>query len=93
MFFLGLFYGYVLKRLTTIAKDAPYLFLWIPFLFLMVIKAEEGFETVLNYLVKASFVLWLLYTFYLKGYTVKVEEPEPVESETLQDGQYEPKIL
>ncbi len=86
MLFLGLFYGLILNRLTLIAQDNPYLLLWIPFLFLMVIKAEEGFETVLNYLIKASFVLWLVYTFYLKRFTYRIENPKQSETKALQYG-------
>lgn len=71
MFFLGLFYSYVLWLIISVAHKSPYLLLWIPFLFLSVIKAEEGFETVLNYLIKASFVLWLLYKVYLKRATYR----------------------
>lgn len=74
MFFLGLFYSFVLYMVLRFAHREPYLLLWIPFLFLPVIKAEEGFETVLNYLIKALLVLFVIHKFYLKRYTHRVEE-------------------
>lgn len=81
MFFLGLFYSYVLWLITSVAHRAPYLLLWIPFLFLPVVKAEEGFETVLNYIFKSSFVLWFLYMFYLKKISYQKEEEGIVNSD------------
>lgn len=71
MFFLGMFYSFIIWKVGIYSKKYPYLLLWIPFLFLTVIKAEEGFETVLNYLIKAIFVLWGLHTFYLKKITFR----------------------
>jgi hypothetical protein len=60
MFFLGLFYNFYLFIILRLSDKYPSLVLWIPLLFLQVVKAETDFVVVLNHLVKASIVVAML---------------------------------
>lgn len=61
MFVWGALIGGLLMMMTVAAKRYPTAILWIPFVFLQVIKAETEFVVVLNHLVKALIVLVLFY--------------------------------
>jgi len=61
MFFFGLFYNYFLSRIYKLAVDIPTIILWLPVLFLQVVKAESDFVVVLNHLVKASIIVGFIY--------------------------------
>ena len=60
MFLLGLFYNFYLFTLFRLSDKYPSLVLWIPLLFLQVVKAETDFVVVLNHLVKASVVVAII---------------------------------
>src|SRR5690606_7168199 len=70
MFFFGLFINIVLSILYYKAYSAPELLLWIPFLFLYMIKAEDDFTTMINQFTKALYVMlgvmWLMAKLYPK---------------------------
>lgn len=61
MFALGLFYNFILFIVLRMTNRFPSLILWLPLLFLQVVKAETDFVVVLNHLVKASIVISLLF--------------------------------
>jgi len=57
MFLLGIFYNFYLHVIIRLSDRYPSLILWLPLLFLQVVKAETDFVVVLNHLVKASMVV------------------------------------
>ncbi len=62
MFFLGLFSNLVITFVEKKCLKYPELVLWLPLLYLQVVKAETSLVTVLNHLVKASLVTWFFFT-------------------------------
>ncbi|MFT2007743.1 hypothetical protein ACMA1I_03645 [Pontibacter sp. 13R65] len=69
MFVFGMIFNIILATIYKLARFHPSLILWLPLIFLQVVKAETDFTTVFNHLVKACFVTWLLYKsfpFFLK---------------------------
>ncbi|MFN8256526.1 MAG: hypothetical protein U0W24_12595 [Bacteroidales bacterium] len=57
MFLLGLFYNFYIFTIIRLSNRYHSLILWLPLLFLQVVKAETDFVVVLNHLVKASIVV------------------------------------
>lgn len=62
MFVLGLFSNLVITFVERKCLVHPELILWLPLLYLQVIKAETSLVTVLNHLVKAGIVTWFFFT-------------------------------
>lgn len=62
MFCLGLFSNLVITFVERKCLKHPELILWLPLLYLQVIKAETSLVTVLNHLVKAGIVTWFFFT-------------------------------
>ncbi len=60
MFLLGLFYNFYMFVILQLTSKYPSLILWLPLLFLQVVKAETDFVVVLNHLVKASIVVAMI---------------------------------
>ena len=61
MFGCGLFFSLMLHLIIGAAKTRPSLILWLPLLFLQAIKAETELVVVMNYLVKATILVFLLF--------------------------------
>ncbi|MFN8207194.1 MAG: hypothetical protein U0T82_07275 [Bacteroidales bacterium] len=61
MFCMGLFMGVVFWIIELRALKNPELILWIPFLFLQVVKAETSLVTMLNHIVKAALITWFFF--------------------------------
>ncbi len=72
MFLLGLFYNLYMLVIVRLSDKYPSLILWLPLLFLQVVKAETDFVVVLNHLVKASMVVALLIFLIRKGLSIKI---------------------
>lgn len=72
MFLLGLFYNLYIYTVLKLTVKYPSLILWLPLLFLQVVKAETDFVVVLNHLVKASMVVALLIFAIRKGLAYKI---------------------
>lgn len=72
MFLLGLFYNFYLFVLLRLSKKYYSLILWIPLLFIQVIKAETDFVVVLNHLVKASIVVAIIIFSFKKFLNIKL---------------------
>ncbi len=72
MFLLGLFYNFYLFMLLRFSDKYPSLVLWIPLLFLQVVKAETDFVVVLNHLVKASIVVAMLIFVFRKFFGMRI---------------------
>jgi hypothetical protein len=72
MFLLGLFYNLYIFTVLKLTAKYPSLILWLPLLFLQVVKAETDFVVVLNHLVKASMVVALLIFAIRKGLAYKI---------------------
>ncbi len=62
MLCVGLLFGYVFRKLLSLCTQYPSLVLWIPLIFMQVVKAETETLVVLNYLVKA--IILTLVVFY-----------------------------
>ncbi|WP_347159296.1 hypothetical protein [Pontibacter chitinilyticus] len=71
MFLIGIVFSLFLRYILLKSIRHPTLIFWIPFLFLQVVKAETDLATTLNYLVKASIVMVLV--FYGFRNILKVE--------------------
>jgi len=69
MFMLGLFYNFYMFILLRMTSRFPSLILWLPLLFLQVVKAETDFVVVLNHLVKATVVVGLI-IFSIRKFTL-----------------------
>jgi hypothetical protein len=61
MFIIGLFYNFFIFMIFRIANNHPTIILFIPLLFLQVVKAETDFSVILNHLIKASIVVWFIF--------------------------------
>ena len=68
MFLLGLFFGWIINFVEKKSINNPELLLWLPLLFLQVVKAETSLVTILNHLVKASIVVWIFFTPFIYKY-------------------------
>ncbi|MFD2244906.1 hypothetical protein [Pontibacter ruber] len=72
MFLFGLLFNFGIVAIYYFAKTYPSLILWIPLIFLQVVKAETDFTTVFNHLVKAAFITWLLYWSFQKFFGIRL---------------------
>ncbi len=72
MFLLGLLYNFYIFTLLKLSNKYPSIILWIPLLFLQVIKAETDFVVVINHLVKASIVVALIIGGFRKFFNIKL---------------------
>ena len=63
MFIYGIMISLVLKYIYKISKKYPTIILWLPLLFLQVVKAESDLVRVLNHLTKAALLVFLIYWF------------------------------
>lgn len=66
MFFIGFFFGKIIRIIEKRATTTPELLLWLPFIFFQVIKAETSSITVFNHLIKSSLIVWFLFSKYAK---------------------------
>ncbi|WP_162426428.1 hypothetical protein [Pontibacter pudoricolor] len=71
MLLIGLIFSFILRFILVKSLDNPTLLVWIPFLFLQVIKAETDLITTLNYIVKASIAMFIV--FWLFRNILKIE--------------------
>jgi hypothetical protein len=62
MFILGFIFNLVLAFMSRKSIEIPDLIFWLPLLFLQVVKSETSLVTILNHLVKASALVWFLFT-------------------------------
>ena len=60
MLFLGMFFNFFLQKIYSLAQTYPSLIFWLPLIFLQVVKAETDFATVINHLIKASVIVFLV---------------------------------
>lgn len=67
----GAFLALILKKVIQLSKKYPTLILWLPILFLQVVKAETELVVVLNHLVKAS--IFVFGIFWLSRNVFKVQ--------------------
>jgi hypothetical protein len=69
MFLYGFFYNFILLIIFKLAKENITIILWLPLLFYYSIKAETGLYMPLNYIIKASivifFFIWAIKRFYM----------------------------
>jgi hypothetical protein len=72
MFILGLFYNFYMLIIIRLSNKYPSLILWLPLLFLQVVKAETDFVVVLNHLVKASMVVAILIFTIRKAFKIQI---------------------
>jgi hypothetical protein len=69
---VGLFYNLALTILMRSIKHDAQLIFWIPYLFLIMVRPENGFVAVLNHFSKAAVVAFLFYYIYLKQQPLSV---------------------
>lgn len=72
MFMLGLFYNFYMFVILRLTFRYPSLILWLPLLFLQVVKAETDFVVVLNHLIKASVVVAIIIFSIRKFALIKI---------------------
>jgi hypothetical protein len=71
MLIIGIVFSLVLRFIFIKSRDNPTILFWIPFLFLQVVKAETDLTTTLNYLVKATIVMIIVFYGFRK--VLKIE--------------------
>ena len=71
MLLIGIVFSLVLRYMFIKSRDNPAILFWIPFLFLQVVKAETDLTTTLNYLVKATIVMLIVFYGFRK--VLKIE--------------------
>jgi hypothetical protein len=62
MFVLGLFFAFAIRFIENKSLNYPELLIWLPLLFIQVIKAETSLITILNHFVKASLITWFFFS-------------------------------
>lgn len=72
MFFYGLFFNLSLNYILKISRSRPLILLWIPFLFLYALGTETDILSTVNYLVKASIFLFIIYQFFRLFFKIKL---------------------
>ncbi|WP_242919037.1 hypothetical protein [Pontibacter liquoris] len=72
MFLIGIVFSFILRVIILKSRQHPTYVLWIPFLFLQVVKAETDLATTLNYLVKATIVMLLVFYSFRKVLKVEI---------------------
>jgi hypothetical protein len=68
---IGVVFSLVVRFVFIKSRDNPTIIFWIPFLFLQVVKAETDLTTTLNYLVKATIVMVIVFYSFKK--VLKIE--------------------
>jgi hypothetical protein len=86
MFCMGLFMAVVFWIIEVRALKNPELILWIPFLFLQVVKAETSLVTMMNHIVKAALITWFFFLPPVQYLLTSIRE-DPVEE--ISDGDKE----
>jgi hypothetical protein len=71
MLLIGIVFSLVIRYIFIKSRDNPTILFWIPFLFLQVVKAETDLTTTLNYLVKATIVMIIVFYGFRK--VLKIE--------------------
>jgi hypothetical protein len=71
MFVIGIVFSLILRYMFIKSRNNPTILFWIPFLFLQVVKAETDLTTTLNYLVKATIVMFIVFFTFKK--VLKIE--------------------
>jgi hypothetical protein len=71
MLLIGIVFSLVLRFIFTMSRENPTILFWIPFLFLQVVKAETDLTTTLNYVVKATIVMLIIFYGFRK--VLKIE--------------------
>jgi len=61
LFCYGLFFNLLLGYCLKIAGRHPTFLLWMPFIFFQVVRVETNFATTINYAVKSSVFVWLVF--------------------------------
>jgi len=72
LFLIGFFYNFFIHKIYDLAKKHPSLVFFIPLIFLQVVKAETDFSVILNYLVKASIIVWFIFWSLNKFFKVRI---------------------
>jgi len=72
MFFYGLFFNLFLNYLLKKSILRPLMILWLPFLYLFAIGTETDILSTVNYLVKASIFLFVIYQFFRLFFRVRL---------------------
>lgn len=62
MFFLGLLIALAIRFIERKSILYPELILWMPLMFLQVVKAENSLITILNHFVKAALITWFFFS-------------------------------
>ncbi|WP_187260568.1 hypothetical protein [Pontibacter beigongshangensis] len=61
MFLIGIAFSLILRYILKLSLRNPTYIFWIPFLYMQVVKAETDLTTTLNYIVKASIVMVIVF--------------------------------
>lgn len=68
LFFYGLLYNLCLKIIKKSSDDYPYLFLFIPLIFIYPVRPDSETQTVLGHLFKASFFVFVIHKLIQKKF-------------------------
>ncbi|AHM58650.1 hypothetical protein D770_01880 [Flammeovirgaceae bacterium 311] len=68
----GLMLAFTFRKVVEISEENPTVLLWLPLIFLQVVKAETELVVVLNHLVKASILIFGIYWLSRKVFKVQI---------------------
>lgn len=71
MFFWGFFLCFIVNQVIRLSDTHPSLILWLPLIFLQVVKAETELLVVLNHLVKACVIVYFVFWISRKVFKIQ----------------------
>lgn len=72
MFFLALFFRWSFLKILVIAKNYPTLILWLPSIYVMVVRVESDVLTGFNAFTKSVLMVWLMYWIFSKVFRIQL---------------------
>ena len=74
MFALGLFFNLVLIWFNKMGKKFPIIILFVPMVFYFPIRPDTALQTGLGHLVKATFLVWLVFTYWAHIFETRLKK-------------------
>ena len=72
MFFFGLFFRWSFLKILVVAKQYPTLILWVPSIYVMVVRVESDVLTGFNAFTKSVLMVWIMYKVFLLLFKIRL---------------------
>ena len=72
MFFFGLFFRWSFLKILVVAKQYPTLILWVPSIYVMVVRVESDVLTGFNAFTKSVLMVWIMYQVFRKVFRIQL---------------------